>query len=270
MHQVQTPRTLSGIKSYARLLKTEQGIPHHAALDSAAREAGFQNWNHAHKVLGQPKTQTPHWCQIATVWRDWETKTAGWEMLWIPIARPLMEMVRQERLLSAGYAGAYRLVGKNHLVDRSGAVRHRSTAQWFAERTARTLLFMQATGFRPTRSRRTPGHPSEVQGRGIPGGDHFSGWYDPATRNRLGLDEPYGHRRTPERTQWADLYNFRLSDPNWGGLHTSSGGGTEPTLIVPAAYDIGALGKKLELLDGQTTTWRSWSDPCKFWWSSAA
>jgi len=268
MHQVQTPRTLSGIKSYAHLLKTEQGILHHAALDSAAREAGFQNWNHALKVLGQPNTQTPHWCQIATVWRDWETKTAGWEMLWVPIARPLMEMVRQERILTAGYVGGYLVAGKNYLIDRSGAVQRQSTARWFAERAARTILFMQATGLRPTKSRRTPGHPDWSQGQGVPCGDHFTGWYDPASKKRIGLDEPYSHRQTSERAEWAVRHHCQLLNPRWGGLHNPGEGGTRPTLIAPVGYNIRAAEKKLERLDDQHKAWRSWSGPCRFWWSS--
>lgn len=43
--------TLKGLKSRAKKLKKEQGIPHSQALEAVAIAGGFQSYQHAHKEL---------------------------------------------------------------------------------------------------------------------------------------------------------------------------------------------------------------------------
>lgn len=38
------PKTMSGIKSLARKIKKRNGLTHAAALDTAAKKAGFASW----------------------------------------------------------------------------------------------------------------------------------------------------------------------------------------------------------------------------------
>ncbi|MDM0049856.1 hypothetical protein [Variovorax sp. J22R115] len=45
------PTTLVGIKRLAKAIKSAQGIPHHQALDEAARRANLQNFRHASGLL---------------------------------------------------------------------------------------------------------------------------------------------------------------------------------------------------------------------------
>ena len=48
------PTTLQGIKRLAKSIKSASGIPHHQALDEAARRASLQNFRHASRVLTAP------------------------------------------------------------------------------------------------------------------------------------------------------------------------------------------------------------------------
>lgn len=48
-----TPATLDGIKQLAKKISRVQGMPHVKALDVAARQAGYENFQHARKELKQ-------------------------------------------------------------------------------------------------------------------------------------------------------------------------------------------------------------------------
>lgn len=266
MLDVTSPTTLSGIKSYASLLKKQEGVPHHKALDLAASAAGFQNWPHAITANEKRRPNQPiHWCQIWIVWRDWlDTKTAGWERLWIPLKRPLVELVQQERALSAPFISGFRLEGKTCLVDRSGQVHRQSTAQWYAARAARTLQFIEATGLRPSRSRRRvyPGGKFELA---IPDHDHATTWFDPRERKYIYIDEPYGDPESEGRARWAATYQRQILKPLWGGMHNPGDRGTQAVLIAETDYDLHALANKLGPLEKEREGWRVWSDPCRYW-----
>lgn len=45
------PTTLNGVKQLAKKIKQAQGIGHTVALDVAARQAGFENYQHARSRL---------------------------------------------------------------------------------------------------------------------------------------------------------------------------------------------------------------------------
>lgn len=265
MLHIAPPNTLSGIKSYASLLKKEQGVPHHTALDLAASAAGFENWTHAVHVRSHQPNQAVHWCQIWTVWRDWvDTKTAGWEHHWMPLKRPLVELVRNERALSAPFLSGYHLEGKNCLIDRSGYVHRQSTAQWFAARAARTLQFMEATGLRPSRSRRRV-HPQGKRELEIPDHDHATTWFDPGQRKYVYIDEPYGNPISEDRTRWAVEHGRQIIRPAWGGMHNPEKNGTQALLVAELDYDLSGLSRKLSSLEQDQTAWRTWSRPCAYY-----
>jgi hypothetical protein len=50
------PASLDGIKRLAKSIKRGFDIPHHQALDAAAKAAGYENFGHARNVLAN---QTP-------------------------------------------------------------------------------------------------------------------------------------------------------------------------------------------------------------------
>lgn len=45
------PTTVSGIKSLAKQIRKRNGLTHAAALDVAAKQAGFASWLMAHREL---------------------------------------------------------------------------------------------------------------------------------------------------------------------------------------------------------------------------
>ncbi|WP_181008538.1 hypothetical protein [Sphingomonas montanisoli] len=46
------PMSIPGIKSLAKTIKRAEGIQHARALDVAAKQAGYENFVHARRVLG--------------------------------------------------------------------------------------------------------------------------------------------------------------------------------------------------------------------------
>jgi len=57
------PSTIGGIKRHAKQLKKANGIPHHEALDLAARSASFENFAHARNQL-QNSNATKSDCRL--------------------------------------------------------------------------------------------------------------------------------------------------------------------------------------------------------------
>lgn len=45
------PETIAGIKRLAKKIKRSEGLAHSAALDRAAKQAGYQNYKHAFNTL---------------------------------------------------------------------------------------------------------------------------------------------------------------------------------------------------------------------------
>ncbi len=89
---------------------------------------------------------------------------------------------------------------------------------------ARTLQFMAATGLKPSKSDVLPG--GGGTGR-LPGRDHCSSWFDPATKRKIILDEPYAAAvadRQQERDAWAERNNWQIVKSAWGGIYFPDGG----------------------------------------------
>ncbi|MGO7036512.1 DUF5623 domain-containing protein, partial [Rhizobium ruizarguesonis] len=98
------------------------------------------------------------------------------------------------------------------------------SALGLACKAARTLQFMAATGLMPSSKSMPVGGEA---GRGIPGRDHGSSWYDPATKRYLFVDEPYAAAvkdRQQERGAWALRNNWEIAKPLWAGMYYPEGG----------------------------------------------
>lgn len=54
-----TPRSLASLKRLAKAIKADKGIPHTAALELAARSAGYQNFDHAQRSF-RSENHTKH------------------------------------------------------------------------------------------------------------------------------------------------------------------------------------------------------------------
>lgn len=49
------PKTLSGIKQLAKVIRREQLVKHTKALDMAARQAGYDSYVHAHTTFKEKR-----------------------------------------------------------------------------------------------------------------------------------------------------------------------------------------------------------------------
>lgn len=74
-----TPRSLASLKRLAKTIKADKGIPHTAALDLAARSAGYQNFDHARRSFSaedRPKDPLAMGRDPRAAFR--ETSTSAW------------------------------------------------------------------------------------------------------------------------------------------------------------------------------------------------
>jgi hypothetical protein len=219
------PSTLDGIKRYAKTLKTSLQVTHAAALDAAAVAAGFQNFMHARRQLGEkPRTTPSHVAYITTYWRVRETGQSGQETLPVPLATPLDQLVQPAHLRSARHFSGFRFAGTDHLTRNlnSGS---QSDARRLVCAAARTLAFMEATGLRPSAGHSRT-YPSGSVQNAVPGKDHYSEWYDPTTRSHVFVDEPYTGREQgipDDRLRWAHKHSWEIVRTSWAGMYYPEG-----------------------------------------------
>lgn len=219
------PSTLDGIKRYAKTLKSSLSVTHAAALDAAAVAAGFQNFMHARRQLGEKSRTTPsHMAYVTTYWRARETGQSGQETLPVPLATPLDELVNPAHLRSARHFRGFRFGAVDHLTRNLNAA-SRSEARRLVCAAARTLAFMEATGLRPSAGHSRAYPRGSVQ-NAVPGKDHYSEWYDPKTRTYVFVDEPYtgGDQGIPQdRLTWANNHGWEIVRTSWAGMYYPEG-----------------------------------------------
>lgn len=258
------PTTRSGIKSLAREIK-KSGSKYNQALDMASQQAGFQNWADAHRSLNEismPRRTpaSPHRARFVAYWRDFQAKQSGVEEIELSLSRPLSELIKVERAMRAAYVSGFTNEGGGWLVDRSLRCWCQGVAVGEIETAARTLQFIDHTGFRPSYSRKNlrPG------GLVIPGRDHLTAWFDPIARKHVLVDEPYGLKGLDnERASWALRHNRQILKPNWKGMHNPTGG-TEAYLIAETGYDLVGLSKLLDSMPAESK-WKRDSRPIIFY-----
>lgn len=223
-----SPKTVSGIKSYARDLKKSLGIDHHAALQMASVAAGYQNLDHAKAATAKllVKVTAPRHVTVLTGhWKDPETHTKGTECLAIALSRPLLALATHEQMKHHMLLGDSFIYDGQQLVCnalRSG----QDSTRFTLCQLARTLQFMDATGLRPSssRSRIYPG--GNVRNR-PPGADHTRAWYAPDTGAFYMSDEPYqdeAHLLDQKRSQWAQQHSYAVLQAKWPGMHAPEAG----------------------------------------------
>ena len=220
------PSTLDGIKRYARKLKKDLGVTHAQALDRAASTAGFQNYIHARRCI-ESGVKGPLLYQvfISVPWRDRDAKTTGREILTVGLKTPLLELVRPSHLKAARHFATFKFAAEDHLASELAAG-SQSRARKEACAAARTLAFMEATGLRPSSSRRRA-YPHGDFDKAVPGHDHSSVWYHPVTKAHVFVDEPYSTRMqgiSKDRLAWADRYGWDIVHPLRGGMYSPDGG----------------------------------------------
>jgi hypothetical protein len=98
--------TLAGLKSLAKKIQAEHSIPHHQALELAARQGGFAGYVNAKRKLPE---QRDAWSNI-TVRQNWwgyETRDGGTAEITLPVKTPLAKLVRPHH--PTGYLGSWRI-----------------------------------------------------------------------------------------------------------------------------------------------------------------
>jgi hypothetical protein len=230
------PTSIVGIKRLAKSLKAESRIPHHQALNLAARRAGFENFRHAGKKLPTPpsaRTAPGHRLYITGVWKDRDTGARGGETTWVDLSAPWADLVT--RVQMQAQRSLVRLIpeAEDHLTYQymfgSQSEARRATCA-----AVRTFQFMDATKLRPTRahSRVYPGGSSS---NAIPGRDHSGSWYDPVSKGYVFADEPYEPRaleHAAARAAWAAQHNYEIAKPDWPGMYNPGGEGGSRLYLV--------------------------------------
>lgn len=215
------PSTIDGIKSLAKSIKRDKGIKHSEALDCAAQAAGFSNFTHATRELGD---KPRHFLWITARWFDRATKERGQETLKVAFDRPYAELVSPSQARSDRYLGNVRADAPDHLVILSMSENVDLARRHVCE-VARTLQFIDATGLKPSDARRP--YPKGRFDNRVPNQDHASVWWDPVHRRHVLADEPYVRPEDPiseERLAWAKRYGWEIVKPAWGSIYWTDGG----------------------------------------------
>jgi len=222
--------TLAGLKSLARKIQAEHGIPYHQALEQAARQGGFAGYVDARRKLAE-RRDAKFGITVRQNWWGYESRDGGTAEITLRLTAPLAELVRPHHL--TGYLGACRIKDAE-IIERSGQQRHASETQWYIGRIARALQFMDATGLRPSDARRC--YPQADWDNRPPVADHDHCWFDPVARVHILSTEPYpgrSERDMAEQAAWENRHGWKTFYVNWGGIY---GNGTELILCCPDAY----------------------------------
>lgn len=223
-------QTLAGLKSLARQIQAERSLPHHQALDLAARHGGFAGYVEAKRKLPE-KRESRFKVTVRQNWWGYESKDGGTAEIALHFRTSLLELIRPHHL--TGYFGACKLRAAQ-IIERSGQQRHADETCWYIGRIARALQFMDATGLKPSEARRR--YPEGNWDCRPPVADHDHAWYDPQTRVHVLSTEPYpgrSDRSADAQADWERKHGWATFYVNWGGIY---GNGTELILCCPQAY----------------------------------
>ncbi|MFL1480961.1 DUF5623 domain-containing protein [Pseudomonas grimontii] len=205
------PSTLGGIKSLAKKIKRDLGIPHHEALDLSAREAGFQNYRHAQQLGGSAPHL--HTMFLSAYW--YGSEGTGRETLMLQIEKPLSEIASRSQLEHGKHLIPFRLEFVDHLeyrVDLESQFEARD--QLYA--AARSIVFMDTLSLRPATIAEQNALLSQFNN--LPGKDHPSFWAHKITGALVFMDEPY-NPEIGERTAWASDHNIHMLSAEWRGIY---------------------------------------------------
>ncbi|MCU6453057.1 DUF5623 domain-containing protein [Sphingomonas sp. A2-49] len=215
------PSTIDGIKSLAKSLKRDKGIKHNEALDLAAQAAGYSNFTNANREIGG---QTRRYIWITARWFDRANKARGQETLKVAFVRTYGELVSPSQAANDRYLGNVRAEAPDHLVILSMSEDQELARRRVCE-VARTLQFIEATGLKPSDSRRT--YPKGRFDNRVPDQDHTSVWWDPENCRHVRADEPYVRAEgsiSGERLAWAARHGWEIVKPAWGSMYWTDGG----------------------------------------------
>lgn len=214
------PTTIGGIKRLANEIEVRDGVKHMRALDLAARQANFENFTNAKRRLELHERKQLFPVTLFERWFDRKLNYGGEESLTIHLSQPILELVKPHHI--CGRLGGLQIEGENQFKGRGYPSDNQSQAQWFVCRRARTLQFMEVTGFKPTQSRRS--YPKGRYHNRPPSADHDCSWYHPESKRYVLTDEPYPKfsvEASEDRNDWARRHNFCIFQSIWSGMHNT-------------------------------------------------
>lgn len=213
------PSTIGGIKRHAKQLKKANGVPHHKALDIAARSASFENFTHACNQL-QSSNMINSGCQLffTVYWYDRQNRNVGREVLEIDLSMPLLKIASKSELKESNGLDWFRLASPDHFVNDHVSHSQKEAIDKICK-AVRVLRFMEATGLKPSKDYKAA-YPNRDHNNKLPKADHSSDWYDPDTGQVILIDEPYLDPVVDgERAAWAEKHNWHLQASKWAGMY---------------------------------------------------
>lgn len=259
------PTSFVGIKRLAKTVAKEQNLHLYQAQNLVAQRVGFSNFSHAQKYFAQglpaPMAKAPvstYRVTISAAWRDTGAGLGGTEEWWVDLSEPLAHLLSSTQMLNSSALGDLWAAGSDDL-----HFTHSSSSQGAARskicKALRTLSFCDATKLRPSSARQRI-HPKSDLDKAIPGKDHYTAWFDPATKAYVMVDEPYIEsvkRLSQKRADWAKEHEFLVIQPSWQGMYNPSGPSGSCMFLV-AHKNHGALlaraAKALAALPSSITT----------------
>lgn len=218
---------LDEIGRIARLLKKQSPIQHALALDIAAKQLGYQNIRHAQNAAKTNPSLTRQSVltlpagfpiTVGKYWVDRDLGVRGREILEVVLSRPLDEISSMSRLnLARGLQQLIRFGASRFEMEYVSSSQIQARENLYL--AARTLAFMDATGLQPSSGYRRALPAGQWS---VPGEDHSSAWYDPATRRYLIADEPYQRdirMDMPKRMEWLERFGYVMQCPVWPGMY---------------------------------------------------
>lgn len=240
------PSTIGGIKRRAKQIKKATGVPHHEALDVAAKNASFENFAHALNQL-QSSNFTKSGCQLffTTYWYDRESYKTGREVLEIKLSKPLLDIATKSEFENANGLGWFRLAAPDHLVnDHIGDSQEKARSK-ICE-AARVLKFMEATGLKPSRDYNAA-YPNRDHNNKLPKADHSTIWYETDTGQFILIDEPYLKPVVDgKRAAWAKKHNWHLQASKWPGMYYPGESHMFVATDASTGYDFDGLMAKID------------------------
>lgn len=220
------PTTHVGIKSLAREIKRTLRVTHYAALDLAAKQSGFASYRAAFNAMEADRQKSPIRFRLflSAWWWDEREKRGGRETLEVDTPKPNREFVSSYQMAQNRHLRRFRARGPDHWVERDHCV-SQEQARLHIAAVARTLLFIETTGLRPTAKIIMKSAPNDDED-GLPYRDHCSTWFDPVSRQYVVTDEPYigrinakGEAFNSKRVKWTANHSWTCMAVEWGGMY---------------------------------------------------
>ena len=221
------PKSLDGIKRLAKSISRRDGIKHAEALSVAASQAGYSNYLHALRTLSVSDKVAPtprHIAYIVVPWHDRKSEQHGQEVIKVSLNKPLDEIIKPTQYRDARALWRFKR-GASHKIVCESRIESAEQAVLLACAAARVLQFMAVTTLHPSAT--SSPVPRRYVDTSIPGNDHLSNWYDPASERYVTLDEPYAESvasLSAKRAAWARRHGWDLIKSEWPGLYFPEGG----------------------------------------------